>query len=204
MSQPYPPHGPYRPQTQQWPTQQPPAPQQPWQPAPPPVQRRRRIWPWFLLAIVLVPVLTVVSCTALFGAAVNGVNTARQGGTVPIGHTFTYQDGTQVTVSDIAGHKVSNPYILDRGEVAYQGTVTVVNGTKNPLNTIGVSINATVGGVQADRVFDGVTVPNQDLAPGQAAKILFQFKTKQGVTGALQVSVTAGFNEPVFFTGSIK
>jgi hypothetical protein len=90
-----------------------------------------------------------------------------------------------------------------RDEAGYQGTVTIVNGTKSPQNTVGVLINVAVGGTAAERVYDSPP-PTQDLAPGQTAKIPFQFKVKKGTKGPLQVSVAAGFNEPVFFTGTLQ
>jgi len=172
-------------------------------PPPAPAPKRRRIWPWFLIAIVLVPVLVVVSCSALFVGGVNAVQDQRAGGTLPMGQTFTYKDGTALTVSDMGGYKSSNPYSVARDETGYQGTVTVVNGTKSPQNTVGVLINVAVGGVAAERVYDSVP-PTQDLAPGQTAKIPFQFKVKKGTAGPLQVSVSVGFTEPVFFTGTLK
>lgn len=172
-------------------------------PLPAPAPKRRRIWPWALLAIVLIPVLVVVSCSALFVSGVTAVQDQRAGGTLPIGQTFTYKDGTALRVADLKPYKSSNPYNIAKDEAGYQGTVTVVNGTKSPQNTVGVLINVAVGGTAAERVYDSVP-PTQDLAPGQTAKIPFMFKVKKGTAGALQVSVAAGFNEPVFFTGSLK
>jgi hypothetical protein len=172
-------------------------------PQPPaPAPKRRRIWPWFLLAVVLVPVLVVVSCSALFVGGVTAVQDQRQGGSLPIGQTFTYKDGTALTAADIKPYKSDNPYSVAKNESAYEGTVTMVNGTKNPINTVTALINVSVGGTAAERIYDSAP-PTQDLAPGQTAKIPFQFKVKKGDKGALQVSVSAGFNEPVFFTGTL-
>ena len=156
-----------------------------------------------LLVIVLVPILVVVSCSALFVGGVTAVQDQRAGGTLPIGQTFTYRDGTALTVADVKAYKASNPYSVAKDEAAYQGTVTVVNGTRSPQNTVTVTINITVAGTAAERVYDALP-PTQDLAPGQTAKIPFAFKVKKGTTGPLQVSVSAGFNEPAFFTGSLK
>jgi hypothetical protein len=80
--------------------------------------------------------------------------------------------------------------------------VTVVNGSKSPTNTAAVTVNVAVAGTAVERVYDSPP-PTQDLAPGQSAKIPFQFKVKKGTTGTLQVSVSASFNEPVFFTGTL-
>jgi hypothetical protein len=172
-------------------------------PQPPaPAPKRRRIWPWALLAIVLIPVLVVVSCSVLFVGGVSAVQSQRQGGTLPIGQTFTYKDGTTLTAADIKPFRSDNPYSVTKSEAAYQGNVIVVNGTKSPINTVSVLINISVGGTAAERIYDSLP-PTQDLAPGQTAKIPFQFKVKKGATGPLQVSVSASFNEPVFFTGTL-
>ena len=76
-------------------------------PPPPPAPKRRRIWPWVLLVIVLVPILVVVSCSALFVGGVTAVQDQRAGGTLPIGQTFTYRDGTALTVADVKAYKAS-------------------------------------------------------------------------------------------------
>jgi hypothetical protein len=172
-------------------------------PQPPPAPKRRRVWPWVLLAVVLIPVLIVAGCSALFVGGVSAVQDQRAGGALPIGQTFTYKDGTALTVADLGSYRSPNPYSVAKGELAFQGTVTVMNGSKNPENTVTVTINISVAGVAAERVYDAMP-STQDLAPGQTAKIPFQFKVKKGTAGPLQVSVSAGFNEPVFFTGSLK
>lgn len=91
MNQPYPPRRPQRPHPQQTPRppyppqrpgQRPPPPPQapyqrpvPQQYAPPPAPaRRRRVWPWVLLGMVLVPVLGFVGCAALLGGAASQVS----------------------------------------------------------------------------------------------------------------------------------
>jgi hypothetical protein len=171
------------------------------QPVKPP--KRRRVWPWILLAVVLIPVLVIAGCSALFVGGVSAVQDQRQGGTVAIGQTFTYKDGVAVTVADIKPYQPTNPYVIDATESAYQGTLTLVNGTKTPLGAALTTTNVTVGSTQAGRIFDGVDVPTADLAPGQTLKLPFQFKVKKGTKGALQISVTAELNEPVFFTGTL-
>ncbi len=153
---------------------------------------------------MLVPVLVVVSCSALFVGGVNAVQDQRAGGTLPIGQTFTYKSGLAVGVSDVAPTKVSNTYIVDKTETAYQGVVTIVNGTNTSASTALVTINITVGSVAAERVFDDGLPPTQDLAPGQQAKMPFKFKVKKGTNGPLQISVSPSLDEPVFFTGLLK
>jgi hypothetical protein len=170
----------------------------------PATPKRRRVWPWVLLVVVLIPVLTVVGCSALFVGGVSAVQSQREGGTVPIGQTFTYKSGLALTVSDVSSYKSSNQFIVTKNESAYQGTVTVVNGTKDPVGAALLTINVTAGSTPAERIFEDAPLPTQDIAPGQQLQVPFQFKVKKGTTGPLQISVTAALNEPVFFTGTLK
>lgn len=179
MSQPYPPQ---------------------YQQAPP--QKRRRIWPWVLLAVVMVPILGFVACTALVGGAVNAVDQARQGGTVAIGETFTYQSGLSLSVSQPAPYDAGNEFIVGPDEDAYEATVTVVNGSDAPVGATLITMNATVDSAPAEQIFDS-GLPTQDIAPGQTLKIPFRFKVPEGTSGPLQIAVTDTFNEPVFFTGRL-
>lgn len=161
------------------------------------------MWPWVLLTAVMVPVLLFVGCTVLVGGAVTAAQNTRQGGTVKIGETFTYSSGLALTVSALTPHKSTNPYIVAKDEKAYQGVATVVNGTKGNVGAALVSINATVGNVAAERLFDSLPLTSADIAPGQRLDIPFQLKMKKTARGDLRISVTAELNEVVFFTGTI-
>lgn len=198
MNQPYPPHG--QPHYQQQPGH-PGYPQQGYPPAPPP--KKRKVWPWVLLAVVLVPILGFVACTAMVGGAINAVDEARKGGTVALGETFTYQSGVQVAAFPPTTYKSNNQFIVGAGETGYKTTVAVVNGSDKPVGAALVTINATVGSTPAERVFEDANLPTQDVAPGQRLDIPFQFKVKKGTAGDLQIAVTVDFNEPVFFTGKL-
>lgn len=169
--------------------------------APPP--KRRRVWPWVLLAALLVPILGFVACTAVLGAGISAVDNARKGGTVAIGETFTYASGLAITVSAPQRYTPSNEFMVTRGNEAYEVTVTIHNGTPNPVGAVLISTNATVAGAPAQQVFDESFWPNQDIAPGQALNAPFRFQVKKGTTGSLQIAVTDSFNEPVFFTGQL-
>lgn len=186
--QPPPQHAPYG---QQWPQQA---------FAPP---KKRKVWPWVLLAVVLIPVLGLVGCVALLGAGVSAVDQARQGGTVKIGETFTYASGLAITVSAPEKYTSSNEFVVSPGNDAYEVTVTINNGTPSPVGAVLISTNATVAGAPAQQVFDENFWPNQDIAPGQQLNAPFRFQVKKGTTGAVQIAVTDSFNEPVFFTGEL-
>lgn len=165
--------------------------------------RRRRVWPWVLLAVFLVPILGFAACTALVGGAVSAVDQARQGGTVAIGETFTYQDGLALSVAAPAPYEADNEFIIGAGEQGYEATVTVTNGTDAPVGASLVTINATVNNAPAERLFDEATLTTQDIAAGQSLAIPFRFKVPDGTTGPLQIAVSGAFNEPAFFTGNL-
>ena len=174
---------------------------QPYYPHPQP--KRRKVWPWVLLAVVLVPLLAFGGCVALLGAGATAVDNARKGGTVAIGETFTYASGLAISVSEPTKYKASNPYVVPSGHQAYEVTVTITNGTTNPVGAALITTNVTVNSAPAQQVYDGVIWPTQDIAPGQQLKAGYRFEVPKGTTGPLQVAVTDSFNEPVFFTGEL-
>lgn len=171
--------------------------------APPAPRRRRRVWPWVLLALVVVPILGFVACTAMVGGAISAVDQAQQGGTVPIGQTFTYQSGLAIGTAAPTPHDAGNEFIVAAEEQAYEVLVTVTNGTPDPVGAALITTNATVNNMPAVQVFDGAAIPTQDIAPGQSLTIPFRFKVAQGTSGPLQIAVSGAFNEPVFFTGQL-
>jgi len=120
-----------------------------------------------LLAVVLVPLLGFVACTAMVGGAVSAVDAQRQGGRVTIGETYTYASGLAVTVSQPQPYEVDNRFIVGPGEQAYEVSVTVVNGSDKPVSASLISKNATVNGAPAQEVFGSATFATQDIAPGQ-------------------------------------
>jgi hypothetical protein len=202
---PYPPGqygGGQNPYPQQQYAQQP-YPQQPYgqQPVKPP--KRRRVWPWVLLALILVPVLGFAACAALVGGAAQSISDASKGGTVAIGQTFTYKSGLGVSVSAPAPYKPSNDFEVAAGEVAYEVTVTITNGTPSPVGSSLILTSATVNSAPAEEIYDGQVLPSQQIPVGQQLKVPFRFKVRKGTTGSLQVSVKDTFNDPAFFTGKL-
>lgn len=67
-------------------------------------QNKRTVWPWVLLAVILVPVSGFLACTALLGGAITAVDSAGNGGTVAIGETFAYASGLAITVAPTVPH----------------------------------------------------------------------------------------------------
>ena len=185
-------------------SQQYPPPPQPYgyQQQPPP-KKRRKVWPWVLLAVVMVPILGFVACTAMLGAGVKAVDDARQGGTVKIGETFTYASGLAITVSAPKAYDADNEYVVGKNEKAYEVTVSVVNGTKDPVGASVITTNATVNNAPAQQVLTDNAFATQQIAVGQRLDIPFRFKVAKDATGPLQIAVTDTFNEPVFFTGTL-
>jgi hypothetical protein len=171
---------------------------------PAPAPKRRRVWPWVLLAVVLVPIIGFAGCTALLAGGVAAVDQARKGGTVGLGETFTYQSGLALTVAVPTPYKSDNQFDIGRGEVGYEATITITNGTDKPVGAALITKNATVNGQPAPEIFGDATLATQDIAPGQSLQLPFRFKTQAGAKGPLQIAVTDTFNEPVFFNGNIK
>jgi hypothetical protein len=156
-----------------------------------------------LLAAVLVPIFGFVACTAIVGAGINAVDQARQGGSVALGETFTYQSGLGISVATPAPYEPQNEFELVDREVGYETTITITNGTPNAVGVVMITKNATVNGQPAPQIFGEGTFATQDIAPGQQLQLPFRFKTPAGTTGPLQIAVTDSFNEPVFFNGNI-
>lgn len=165
--------------------------------------KRRRVWPWIVLAAILVPVLGFVGCTALVAGGVSAVQEQRAGGTLAIGETFSYADGLAITVAAPTPYQAENEFEIGDGEQGHEALITVVNGTDSPVGAVLITKNATVNGQPAQEVFGTATFATQDIAPGQQLVLPFRFKVAEGTTGPLQIAVTGAFNEPAFFTGQL-
>ena len=164
--------------------------------------RRRRVWPWVLVALILVAVLAVTLWSTLVVGA-GGDGQEPKAGTVAIGTTVTSASGLAVTVSAIHRYTPTNAILVGPDETAYQGSVTLVNGTANAVNTALLDIDVTVGPGTAERIYDGLPPPARVIAVGQQAQLPFRFKIRNMVTGPLQVSVTIGPEERALFTGAL-
>lgn len=100
-------------------------------------------------------------------------------------------------------YDANNEFIVGPDERAYEATVVIANGTDSPVGATLITMNATVNGSPAQRVFDESAWPTQDIAVGQQLVVPFRFTVKEGTSGPLQIAVTDAFNEPVFFTGTL-
>lgn len=172
--------------------------------------KRRRVWPYVvggLVALILVPLITLGACAAAFsGAAKSAANSwdaDRQGGTTAWGQEFTYKSGLGLTIGIPASFTPENAYTLKKGQVAWQATVTVRNGTAKSVSAATVLTSATMAGKAVEEIYE-TTPPSADIAPGQTLELPFQFALPKGAKGDLQISVAGMFNEPVFFNGTIK
>lgn len=110
------------------------------------------------------------------------------------GQTFAYEDGIKVTVSKpraytpdqfAAGH--------DKGNKAFQVTVTIVNGSQETLDVAGALVDASdAEGAQASAIFDGsnaTTMFQGSVLPGKQAKGDFAFSVPAKAAGELQVEL---------------
>jgi hypothetical protein len=165
--------------------------------------RRRSRWPIVVVCLVLVPLLVLGACVGLVGMGAKAVDDARKGGTVALGQSFRYASGVELAVSTPQAYEAPNQFSVERGNVAFESTVTITNGTSRPMSATLVTMNATVAGAPAKQVFDGDVLHTQDIAAGQQLKVPFRFQVPKGTTGPLQISVQDTLNEPVFFTGNL-
>jgi hypothetical protein len=165
--------------------------------------RRRSRWPIVLTCLVLVPLLGLGACIGLVGMGAKAIDDSRRGGTVALGQSFRYASGVELAVTEPRSYKAPNQFSVERGNVAFESTVTITNGTSRPMSAALVTMNATVAGAPAKQVLDGDVLHSQDIAPGQQLKVPFRFQTPKGSAGPLQISVQDTFNEPVFFTGNL-
>jgi len=165
--------------------------------------RRRSKWPIVVVCLVLVPLLGLGACIGLVGMGAKAIDDSRKGGTVALGQSFRYASGVELAVTTPQAYKAPNQFSVERGNVAFESTVTITNGSSRPMSATLVTMNATVAGAPAKQVFDGDVLHTQDIAPGQQLKVPFRFQVAKGTTGPLQISVQDTFNEPVFFTGNL-
>lgn len=157
-----------------------------------------------VLAVLLTPLAFLFACSKLVGAAADKVDEARAGGTVNVGEMFSYQSGLALTASVPVQHDAKNQFIVAKDEVAFETTVKITNGTKDPAGTALITINVTADGKPAERIFDdGAQLVTQDIAPGRSLEFPVRFKVKKGTKGPLQIAITDTFNEPVFFNGQL-
>jgi hypothetical protein len=170
---------------------------------------------------VLAIVFTVAAQTALTkGLSGQGGTVGRVGGSgqqasndaaqhIPFGQSFTYEDGTVVTIAAPTSYQPSSTALVGSGAArAVAMKVTVTNGTVKPLSLALVSIQATAGEQAVEQVFDSAQgiggTPSQTLPSGKRQTFTVVFGLPPGPT-ELRVEVHPGlFNyQPVFFTGQM-
>lgn len=122
------------------------------------------------------------------------------------GQSFTYEDGTTITVTVPAPYQPSSSAAIGAGSARTVAMkVTVTNGTAKPLNLAGVNIQAAAGDQAAERVFDtakGVGFAGQTLPPGKRQTFTVAFGLPDG-SSELRVQANPSWfgYEPVFFVG---
>jgi hypothetical protein len=127
----------------------------PWTPAEPP-KKKRKVWPWVLLAVLVLIIGAFVSCTAAVGSAVSTAN-------APVSLRYEVTGSTStITYGNAAGMaqetEVSPPWskevTWDDGMMA-TGSVTATLGTK--------------GGKVTCRIYNGDKVVAENSASGLGA-----------------------------------
>jgi hypothetical protein len=168
---------------------------------------------------VLAIVFTVAAQTALTkGLSGQGGTVGRSGGSgqqasndaaqhIPFGQSFTYEDGTVVTIAAPTSYQPSSTALVGSGAArAVAMNVTVTNGTVKPLNLALMSIQATAGEQAVEQVYDTAKsiggTPSQTLPPGKRQTFTVVFGLPSEPT-ELRVEVHPGLfsYQPAFFTG---
>jgi hypothetical protein len=112
-----------------------------------------------------------------------------------LGSALTYEDGIKVTVGKPAAYKPDEFSAGHKaGNVAVQVKITIVNGTKKPLDiTLALPTAKGGDGKEADMVFDGhsATKPfTGKLLPGKKAVSQFAFSLTPAAAKELQVELS--------------
>lgn len=173
-------------------------------PAPPPLPPQRRIWPWVLLCIVMVPIFGVVACAALVGMESNQAAADNKGGTAAFGSAFEYSDGLAIAAAAPTTYTPRSSLELGEGEAALAVTFTITNRTKKPVSMSQFSANATFKNAPSAKVLGADASPDQDVAPGQSITITQAFKVSPGGTGPFQIAAKHAFKEAVFFNAVVE
>jgi len=100
------------------------------EPAP---RARRRVWPWVLLAVIMIPFLGFAACTALVGGAVSSMDQARQCGTVAIGQSFTHKSGLTLSAAGPTPYQSDNEFIVSAREKGVRVGRDHLHGTDKPV-----------------------------------------------------------------------
>lgn len=102
--------------------------------------------------------------------------------TKKFGSTFTWDDGSSITVSKPKAYKPSKWAAIPKKFPHYViMTVTLKNGTSDPVDAMMWSLSATTGDAQSEQVFDENTeLPTAKILPGKTLKYKVAFGVKKG------------------------
>lgn len=161
------------------------------------------------LAVTAV-VLSVLSIVGVLGSqAWYGAQLEKIGGQAPttgtteeapktkaFGETTSYPDGLKITLSKPAPFKPSSTASTSDADARWVvSTVTVVNGSAKNYNPVLLSVNGSVNGAEAGRVFDSKnkigTAPSSEVLPGKSVtfRVVFGIPTKDPVELQLDASL---------------
>lgn len=115
--------------------------------------------------------------------------------TKSFGSTFTWDDGTAITVTAPKPYTPSQTAAIDPAKKQLNEyvvmDVTVKNGTKAAINPMVINVQATTGDEDAEAVFDsekGIDMPTADILPGQSKHWKAVFARQKGQPFVVQVS----------------
>lgn len=228
---------PNAPQNRQYPNRSPQGPQQPhpgataFAPSGPPPKKKRRVWLWVLLGVLVLVFLLIAACSAIFAKSVGeavqsaapqqpstvpssgasgGATSAPTSNTATFGDTVKYDDGLAVTITKTKNAKQSK-YTEHPGEPVTVFYVRVTNNTDQNLNGDLVSVDSTYGkdGSNADQVYDVDSFGDQisgTIAKGKSktGEYAFAVPTKERGDVDVEVSLVDFDHDSALFSGSVK
>ncbi|MFG2296556.1 DUF4190 domain-containing protein [Streptomyces sp. NPDC048603] len=125
------------------------------------------------------------------------------------GKTYRYQDGVEVTVTEVKGYKPEpNAYMPDRPTSAAKVTATIKNGSDKKIEIrLALPSARDDKGVEVDRLFDDeVYKPFEGtLLPGQSATAVFGYGLTEGTKGLqFEISPAAVGYENAIWSGNLS
>jgi hypothetical protein len=159
-----------------------------------------------IIGIVFSPLPIIKNISAL-GGQQEPSGTPQQ---LTFGQSFTYEDGTVVTVAPPVPYQPSSTAFIAGGAArSVAMKVAITNGTTKPLDLSGVGIQATAGEQAVEEVFDSEKglhgPPPQTLLQGQRQTftVAFGLPSRERTGFRVQINPSWFGYQPVFYTGQV-
>lgn len=121
------------------------------------------------------------------------------------GDTYTWPDGLEVTISQPVEYTPSEYAVgAVEGETALAYDVTITNGTKEDVESLGINFTVASGGQEGTAIFDtdgGVEMPTSTILPGKSLTWKIAYSVADPTDVQISVDNLTDFSSPkVHFT----